>query len=100
MRYFGLLLLSVWLLLDGTKTIFKFHFPYDQWVIPGFALLSGIVLLLNSLRNLFGNLGLSLLSIWLILFSTMKIFNYGYLHSDITLAVLGFVTAFFLLIKK
>ena len=100
MRYFGLLLLSIWLFLDSSKALFKFHFPYQQWVTPGFALVSGVVLLLYSLRNLFGNLGLSLLSIWLVLFSTMEIFRYNFPSSDMTLAVLGFVTAFFLLIRK
>ncbi len=100
MRYFGLLLLSVWLCLDGAKTIFRIYFPYDHWIIPGFALFAGIVLLLNSFRNFFGNLGLGLLGIWLILFSTLKIFRYALPYNDMTLAILGFATAFFILIKK
>ena len=100
MKYLGLFLLSIWLIGSGLGELFKFHFKYDQWVWNGFALTSGLVLLLNSLRTLFGDLGLTFLSMWLISISTMRLFKYAYPHSDMALSILGIVAGLLIIARK
>ncbi|MGR9073297.1 MAG: hypothetical protein ACU833_09565 [Gammaproteobacteria bacterium] len=100
MKYLGLFLLSVWLIGTGIADLFKFHFVYDKWIWNGFALASGAVLLLNSFRTLFSDLGLTVLSAWLILFSTMQMFKYSYTYSSITLSSLGIIAGILIIAKK
>ncbi|MGR9100127.1 MAG: hypothetical protein ACU826_06135 [Gammaproteobacteria bacterium] len=100
MKYLGLFLLSVWLIGTGIADLFKFHFVYDKWIWSGIALASGVVLLLNSFRTLFSDLGLTVLSAWLILFSTMQMFKYSYTYSSITLSLLGIIAGILMIAKK
>lgn len=100
MRYTGLLLLSFWLCLTGFQTLFKLRFAYDYWIAPGLALAAGLVLLLACFRRFSGNFGLGWLSLWLLLMSTMQLFKYSFPYSETSLAVIGLISAVFLLLKK
>ena len=100
MKHSGLFLLALWLITDAVLDLTKLHFPYQKLVMPGLALSSGIVLLLSVIKSRFGDIGLLLLSIWLILHSCIKLFHVTFLYSDMTLAILAIVSGLFLIIRK
>lgn len=100
MKYLGLFIMALWLIAQGILTLTKLHFPYDKIVLSSVALTSGVVLFFHVLKIKLGDIGLLLLSIWLILRSSMFLLHYSYQFSDMTMAILGIVAGIFLIIRK
>ncbi len=100
MRYSGLFLLAIWLILNAVADLTYFHFFYEKQILIALALSSGVVLLLSVIKGRFGDIGLFLLSIWLILRSFIGIFHVTFSYSSMTLAVLAIASGFFIIIRK
>jgi hypothetical protein len=100
MKNLGLFLVSLWLITDNLLRLTSLHFPYQKIIIPAVALTAGIILFLYILKIRLGDIGLFLLSLWLILRSSLFLFHITFPYSDMTVAILGISTGFFLLIRK
>jgi len=96
----GLLLLALWLISQSILSLTGFNFPYQKLILSVLALSAGIVLLLHLIKTKFSNIGLFLLSIWLILKSCLYLFHFSFPYSDMTVAILALVTGVFLIIRK
>jgi len=100
MKNLGLFILALWLIAQGVLSLTSLHFPYQKLVIPSVALTAGVVLLLFVIKTKLGDIGLFLLSLWLILRSSMFLFHLTFPYSDMTVAILGISAGFFLIIRK
>jgi len=100
MRYSGLFLLALWLILDALSELTHFHFFYEKQILMALAFSSGIVLLLSVIKGRFGDIGLFLLGIWLILHSSIDLFHVTFPYDNLTLAVLAIASGFFIIIRK
>jgi len=100
MRNIGILLLAAWLIMQSSLTLSGYHFPYQKLVLAIVALVSGGILLINVIQTKIANLGLLLLSIWLILKSSLFLFHFDFPYSNITVAILGLVTGVLLILRK
>jgi len=96
----GLGLLALWLISQSIISLTGFNFPYQKLLLPILALSAGIVLILYVIQRKFSDIGLFLLAIWLILRSGLYLFHFSFPYSDMTVAILGLVTAVFLIIRK
>lgn len=100
MRDIALFILAVWMIAQGVLALTAFHFPYEKQLLPLLALTAGIVLLMYVIKTKIANLGLLLLSLWLILRSSLYLFHYSFPYSDMVVAILGVVSGVVLMIRK
>lgn len=100
MKNTGLFLMALWLIVQGILSLTKLHFPYEKHILSSVALCAGIVILLHGVKTRMGDIGLLLLSLWLILRSCLLLFHFTFPYSDVTLAILAIVAGFFLIIRK
>jgi len=100
MKDTGLLILALWLITQSALRLTAIHFPYQEIILPGLALSAGIFILIHVIKTKIANIGLLLLSIWLILRSSLFLFNITFPYSDMTIAILGMVTGIMLIVKK
>ena len=100
MKNLGLFIMALWLIVQGILSLTKLHFPYEKLLMPAVALTAGIVILLQVIKTKIGDIGLLLLSLWLILRSSLFLFHYTFPYSDMTLAILAIVAGIFLIIRK
>jgi hypothetical protein len=100
MKNTGLFLMALWLVAQGILSLTKLHFPYEKQLLSSVALCAGIVMLLHGVKTRLGDIGLLLLSLWLILRSSLFLFHYTFPYSDVILAILAIVAGLFLIIRK
>jgi hypothetical protein len=100
MKNSGFYLLALWLITQSILTLTTLHFPYEKIVLAAVALCAGLSLLLYMLKTKIGEIGLLLLSIWLILRSSQFLLHFTFPYIDTTIAILGITAGFFLIIRK
>jgi hypothetical protein len=101
----GMILLSIWLIASGALTLFNVNFPASDTILAVLAVAAGLLILLGGKRgrlrlskNL--NLGMLLLSIWLIVTGAITLFNVSFPASGTILAILAMATGLLLLLKR
>ncbi|WP_305907789.1 hypothetical protein Q9L42_013980 [Methylomarinum sp. Ch1-1] len=100
MKAVGLLLLALWLITDALLKLTHWHFAYQIPLLAALALITGAILLLSVIKSRFGDIGLLLLAIWLILSSCIQLFHVSFPYSGLTLAILAIVSGVFLILRK
>ena len=100
MKNTGLFIMALCLIAQGLLSLTKLHFAYEKQILSSVALCAGIVILLHGIKTRLGDIGLLLLSLWLILRSSLFLFHYTFPYSDVTLAILAIVAGLLLMIRK
>ena len=100
MKNLGLFIMALWLIAQGVLSLTTLHFPYEKIALPAVALTAGVVLLLYVIKTKLGDIGLFLLSLWLVLRSSLFLFHFTMPYSDMILAVLAMSAGFFLIVRK
>jgi len=96
-----MLLLSIWLIATGLLSLANVSFPSSGIILALLAIAAGVVFVLDMRgKRLSGNLGIVLLSIWLILGGLLPLLNVNVPYSNVVLAVLAVVTGILLLIRR
>jgi hypothetical protein len=96
-----MILLSIWLIVTGLLTFFAVSIPSSNIILALLAIAAGILLLLDMReKKVSGNLGIILLSIWLILAGLLPLLSVTVPYSDIGLALLAVVAGILLLIRR
>lgn len=99
MKYLGLFLLAIWLLLQGAGYLLKITFPLEGKILPGVNIAAGILLLLTILKIKHGNIGILFLGFWSVLNSSLFLFNITFNYSNIIVHVCGIVAGVLLIFK-
>ena len=100
MRSTGLFLLGLWLIAGGVVDFFNLHFLYDQMVLSGLEISSGIVLLLSAIKEKPREFGILLLAVWLLIGGGITLFKFTFPNSSMTLAIIGGAAGLLLIIRK
>ncbi len=101
MKNIGMLLLSIWLIATGLFALFNISPPSSDIILALLAIAAGVLFLLDMReKRLSGNVGVILLSIWLILFGLLPLLSVTVPYSDIALAILAVVAGVLLLIRR
>jgi len=101
MKNLGMVLLSIWLIITGLLTFATVSIPSSDIILALLAIAAGVLFLLDMReKKLSGNLGIILLSIWLILAGLLPLLSVTVPYSDIVLAVLAVVAGILLLIRR
>ncbi len=100
MKQIGLLLLALWLITGGVLNLTHQHFAYEKPALAVLALVSGFFLIISVIKLRFSDIGLLLLSIWLILNSCIQLFHVTFSYSDMTVTILAIASGLFLMIRK
>lgn len=100
MKSIGLLLLGIWLIAIALLDLTHWHFSHQRTVLAVLALISGSVVLLSVIKTRFSDIGLLLLSIWLILRSCMQLFHVTFPHSVLVADILAIASGLFLILRK
>jgi len=100
MKNTALLLLSVWLIMQSSLSLSNYHFPYDKILLAVVSLASGLMLLIHIIQTKMANLGLLLLGVWLLLKSSLFLFHFSFLYSDMSVAILGLMAGVLLILRK
>jgi len=96
-----MLLLSIWLIVTGLWSFVDVSFPSSGIILALLAIAAGVLLLVDMRgKRLSGNLGIVLLSIWLILTGLLPLLKINVPYSGIVLAVLAVITGILLLIRR
>jgi len=96
-----MLLLSIWLIATGLLSFANVSFPSSGIIFALLAIAAGVLLLLDLRgKRLSGNLGIILLSIWLILTGLLPLLNVNVPYSGIVMALLAVITGVLLLIRR
>lgn len=97
----GLILLAIWLVASGLITVFDFKFLYSNLVMAIIAILSGILILFRIRDPRASiNLGLLLLSVWLILTGLFGLLSVSFPAGTVVMAVLGLAAGVLLLLGQ
>lgn len=100
MKQIAFILLGLWLIADATLGLGKWQVAYAKPVLAVIALCSGCLLLVSVIRARFSEIGLLLLSIWLIINSVINLFHVTFQYAELSMAVLAIVSGLFLLMRK
>ena len=100
MKNIGISILALWLIAQSILSLTKLHFPYEKHILSSVALFAGVVILLDVVKTRLGNIGLLLLSLWLVIRSSLLLFHFSFPYSDMTVAILALVAGLFLMIRK
>jgi hypothetical protein len=101
MRNIGNILLAVWLILVGLLPLLNLSFPGSDYVIPVLAIITGVFLLIGRGRvRLSRNLGLLLLSIWLILYGLIPLLKIGFPAAGVVLGLIAIAAGVLLLLNR
>jgi FtsH-binding integral membrane protein len=100
-RNIGMVLLSIWLIISGLLAVVNLTIPSSPIILGLLAILTGVLFLVDLKdKKLSGNLGIILLSIWLILAGLLPLLNFTVPYSEFVLAVLAVVAGVLLLIRR
>ncbi len=100
MKYLGLTLLGVWLIAVALLDLTHWRFSYQQTVLSALALTAGSVVLLSVIKTRFSEIGLFLLSVWLIVHGSMQLFHVTFPHSSMIGDILAIASGLFLIMRK
>lgn len=100
MKYYGLLVLGLWLIAGHLPELFNIHFSHEKIILTWLALIAGILLSVNELKAKLESIGTFALGIWLITGSLMSLFRFSFPSSQIIMAVLATVAGLLLIFKK
>ena len=100
MKYYGLLLLGIWLITHSLLDLFNFHFSYDRIVLAWLALTAGVLLSVYELKAKLESIGTLLLGIWLIIGATMILFKFTFPSSQLIMAILASLAGLLLIVRK
>lgn len=100
-RNLGIILLGVWLILEGLLGLFGFHFTAEGIVLGIIAVLAGAILLFRLPRGrLSSNLGIILLSVWLILEGLLMLFGFHFTSEEIVLGIIAIAAGVLILFER
>jgi hypothetical protein len=101
MKRWGIIVLSIWLILTGLLPLLNLSFAESGIVLAVLALVSGILLILGERESKFrGNLGIPLLGIWLIAQGVFSLLNLSFAGKGAALAVLAIAAGALLLLGR
>ena len=100
MKYYGLLLLGIWLITRSLLDLFNFHFSYDRNVLAWLALTAGVLLSVYELKAKLESIGTLLLGIWLIIGAAMILFKFTFPSSQLIMAILAALAGLLLIVRK
>jgi len=99
MKNLSVLLLAVWLIVSGVLVLLGTGFPFGDLVVPVLAIAAGVLILLDlRFSRIRSNLGLFLLSIWLILTGALSFLSTGIPFQDMAMAILAIAAGVLLLL--
>lgn len=101
MKDISIYLLAAWLILGALMTLFKLSFDSDHIILALVALAAGISIIVDHKGLPFNrDIGISLLSIWLIASSLFILINLKFQSRDILMAVVAMAAGIALILKK
>ena len=101
MRALGNILLAVWLILEGLISLLNLSFSGSDLIMAILAIAAGVMLILGRGNIKFSrNLGILLLSIWLILFGLLPLIGISFSADYIVLGVLAIAAGVLLLLNR
>jgi FtsH-binding integral membrane protein len=101
MKPLSMLLLAIWLIAVGLLPLLNINLPSQDILLGILAVATGILMLLEGRgRKLSKNLGMLLLSIWLIATGLVALLGFRFPASDQILAILAVAAGILLLLKR
>ena len=100
MKYYGLLLLGIWLIARSVLDLLNMHFSYDKIVLACIALAAGVFLSVYELKAKLESVGTLLLAIWLIISAAMALFKFSFPSSQLIMAILALLAGLLLVVRK
>ena len=100
MKYYGLLLLGIWLIARSLLDLLNIHFSYDKIVLACIALAAGVFLTVYGLKAKLESIGTLLLGIWLIIGAAMMLFKFSFPSSQLIMAILALLAGLLLIVRK
>lgn len=95
----GLFLLAIWLVADSLVRLLNISFTGSDVILSLLALAAGVVILLGA-RKLSHNLGLLVLSIWLILTGLLPLISLSFDGLSVVMALLALAAGVLLLLRR
>lgn len=95
----GVLLLGVWLVASALVTILNISFSGSTTILAVLALAAGVLILVGS-RTMPRNLGMILLSIWLIITGLLPLINLTFEGITIVMGVLALAAGALLILRR
>jgi hypothetical protein len=98
----GMVLLAIWLILTGLLPLLNISFPASGVILAILAIAAGVLILLQGkrIRNLPSNLGVLLLSIWLIVTGLLSLLAISFPASGTILALLAIAAGILILMGR
>ena len=100
MKYYGLLLLGIWLIARSVLDLLNMHFSYDKILLACIALTAGVFLSVYELKAKLESIGTLLLGIWLIIGAAMLLFKFSFPSSQLIMAILALLAGLLLIVRK
>lgn len=101
MRNLGMLVLAIWLILTGLLPLLNLNIPNSGPILAILAIAAGVLLLLEGRKvNFSKNLGMLLLSIYLIVTGLLSLLAINIPASGPLLAILAIAAGVLLLIRR
>ncbi|NOQ37028.1 MAG: hypothetical protein GQ569_14245 [Methylococcaceae bacterium] len=98
-KYIGLVLLALWLIVQGAGHLLEFYFPKEQKILPIINMAAGVFLVLCIIKIKRGEIGLLFLGFWAVLQSSMFLFHFSFNHSNTVVHLLGIIAGILLILK-
>jgi FtsH-binding integral membrane protein len=101
MRNIGMILLCIWLIVSGLVVLLSLNIPGIATILAIVAIAAGVLLLFEGQRiKLSKNLGMLLLSIYLILTGLLELINFSFPASGTILALLAIAAGVLLWLRR
>jgi hypothetical protein len=101
MQNLGWILLAIWLIASGLIPLLGIQIPSGDTLLGLLAIAAGVLMLLGQRKLKFkANLGLLLLSIWLIVTGLLPLINFHFPALGVIMAVLAVAAGILLLAKR
>ena len=98
-RNLGMLLLGIWLILEGLLPLLKITIPASGTILALLAIAAGVLILLRPVRPT-RRLGVLLLGVWLIATGLLPLLSINVPVSDIILALLAIAAGILILLER
>lgn len=95
----GMLLLGIWLILEGLLPLLKVNIPASGTILALLAIAAGVLILLRPVKPA-KSLGVLLLGIWLIATGLLPLLSINIPASDIVLALLAIAAGIVILVGR
>ncbi|MCK5898931.1 MAG: hypothetical protein KAG06_07670 [Methylococcales bacterium] len=99
LKYAGLVILSLWLILQGLGDVLKVDFPKYHKILPIINMIGGAFLILCLIKRQRGDIGILLLGAWSLLQSSSFLFHISFNHSNTIIHILGLIAGVLLILK-